>query len=212
MKQTLTLCALLMFSMTAAAHHSGKDGPRHRPPPPTPLPHNHPHWHSDLGRHIEELFNLDRLQQAMIDDQVNRTANQQAQLDSHWEHIQFNRGIAFGNLQGLRELTDRVGRVEDGLVSLDARLGALEDHMSRAAHEFTKAIAAASALDFQAPTLSGTRLSFNVGTYGGYTSVGVGLATRFRKGGDPTLGFGIATVGGETLGRIQFGFDLRKLK
>lgn len=124
------------------------------------------------------------------------------------QNIDFNRGLILANIANLSNLDGRVTAVENGLVDLDARLSALEGHMSRAADDLTKAIAASSALDFQPPTLDGTRLSFNVGAYDGYSSIGVGVATRFRKGGDPTLGFGIATVGGETLGRVQFGFGL----
>lgn len=63
MKQTVTLCALLIFSMTAAAHHDGSDT-RRRPTPPPPPPHDHP----DTFGQIKELFNRDRLQQALIDD------------------------------------------------------------------------------------------------------------------------------------------------
>lgn len=201
----LTIVFILMTVSTYVFAHGD-----HRPKPPKqprPFPE---HDHPNLQQQIEELFNLDRLQQSLLDDEIRQNDRQRLQISRNMRLIQANNGLINQGLQELMDLSGRVDTLESAALAFDERLNSLESHMRSAEGQFTKAIAAASALDAQAPTLSGTRLTFNIGQYGGYTAIGVGITTRFHARGEPSLGFAVATVGGETVGRAQFGFSFER--
>lgn len=203
MKKTILATAIALV-VSSPAWANGD----HRQPPKVPVPsppHEHPfpdHDHPapefpeipDFSQQIEELYNKDRLQQALIEDQFTVNTEQ-------FDLIRSNKSSITNTLDQLSDLSGRFN-------SLNSKVTSLEGSISSFRSQYSRAIAAAGALDFEAPNFHGTKVSINVGSYDGYESFGLGFATKMNGAGEPTFGFGFASSGGETVYKGSFSLSL----
>lgn len=173
------------------------------------------HKHPKIQQDIEDLFNRDRIQQTLIWQEQRRNTTQHKLIKQGFDLIATNNTLIQGivrtgalNRGNIALLDNRVSSLENGFAAATSRLEVFESHMLKAQTMFSRGIAAASALDLQAPVLGGTRISINSGYYNGYLALAVGSVTKWDSKGEPTFSVGLASAGSEVAARIGFAFSL----